>query len=148
MAKTDLDVAPEKGLGHYTHEKNPVAAAGLAAIAVIEEENLAERAANRGAYLLGRLERMRDCCDLVGDARGIGLLAGLDLVKSRKTKERALEEADRVMYESLKRGLSFKTSQGSFIPLSPPLNISRKELDTALDILEEALDAVRREAGK
>jgi 4-aminobutyrate aminotransferase len=146
IARTDLDVAPEKGLGHYTHEKNPVAAAaGLAVIAVIEEERLADRAASRGDYLLGRLEQMRGHFELVGDARGIGFLTGLDLVRDRRSKERATQEADRLMYESLKRGLSFKTSQGSFVPLSPPLNIAQRDLDTALDILEEALDVVCRE---
>jgi 4-aminobutyrate aminotransferase len=46
------------------------------------------------------------------------------------------------MYACLQCGLSFKTSQGSFIPLSPPLTITQQELDQALDILESALTAV------
>jgi hypothetical protein len=74
------------------------------------------------------------------------MLAGIELVRDRHTMKRAVETADQVMVESLLRGLSFKTSQGSFIPLSPPLNISREELDTAMDILEAALDVVARQA--
>jgi 4-aminobutyrate aminotransferase len=46
------------------------------------------------------------------------------------------------MYECLQRGLSFKTSQGSFIPLSPPLTITRQDLDQALDILETSLTII------
>ena len=146
IARTDLDVAPEKGLGHYTHEKNPVAAAAaLAAIAVIEEENLVQRAASLGRQVLERLAAMKRDHPLVGDVRGVGLLTGIDLVRNPGTKERAVEEADRLMYRCLKRGLSFKTSQGSFIPLSPPLNIPRENLDDALNILEECLGAVQQE---
>jgi 4-aminobutyrate aminotransferase len=46
------------------------------------------------------------------------------------------------MYACLLNGLSFKTSQGSFIPLSPPLTITQQELDQALDIMESALTIV------
>lgn len=48
------------------------------------------------------------------------------------------------MYESLERGLSFKSSQGSFIPLSPPLNIEEEDLSAALGILEDSLEEVSR----
>jgi 4-aminobutyrate aminotransferase len=147
IARQDLDLAPGKGLGHYTHEKNPVAAAAaLATIAVLEEENLPERAVELGGHMMYRFEMLKDTHDLVGDVRGIGLLTGLDLVEDRHTRERAVDAADLLMYECLKRGLSFKTSQGSFIPLSPPLNIAVEELDRALDILETSLGVVADKA--
>jgi 4-aminobutyrate aminotransferase len=143
IVRQDLDLAPEKGLGHYTHEKNPVAAAAaLATIAVLEEEKLAQRAKGMGAYMRQRLDDLKAHHHLVGDVRGLGLLAGLDLVEDRITKKRAVDAADRLMYACLSRGLSFKTSQGSFIPLSPPLNITKAELDAALDILAAALSSV------
>jgi 4-aminobutyrate aminotransferase len=143
IARRDLDVAPEKGLGHYTHEKNPVAAsAALATIAVLEEERLVERAAQLGTVMLHRLKKLQEDHALVGDARGLGLLTGLELVRDPDTKERAVDEADQLMIECLLRGLSFKTSQGSFIPLSPPLNITQEDLDAALEILEHGLEAV------
>jgi 4-aminobutyrate aminotransferase len=143
IARTDLDVAPQKGIGHYTHEKNPVAAAaGLATIEIIESQNLSQRAVDMGDYALRRLKGMQNDHPLIGDVRGVGLVLGIDLVKDRDSKERAISEADRLMYECLHNGLSFKTSQGSFIPLSPPLTITRPELDQALDILESALAVV------
>jgi len=142
IARPDLDVAPEKGLGHYTHEKNPVAsAAALATISVIENNNLAEHACRLGKFAENQLNLMKNKHDLIGDVRGIGLLMGIDLVRDRKTKQRAISEAEQIMYECLKRGLSFKTSQGSFIPLSPPLTIEQSELERALDILDEAIIA-------
>jgi 4-aminobutyrate aminotransferase len=148
IARTELDMAPEKGLGHYTHEKNPVAAAaGLAVISVIEKAKLAARAAELGSHALGRLRAMQADHPLIGDARGVGMMLGIDLVKDCDTKTRAVTEADRLMYECLERGLSFKTSQGSFIPLSPPLTIARADLDRALDILDGALGVVEAEMG-
>jgi 4-aminobutyrate aminotransferase len=66
-------------------------------------------------------------------------LWGVELVKNRNTKEKATEEAEKVMYECLKQGLSFKVSAGNVLQLSPALTISRKELDTALNILDKSL---------
>jgi 4-aminobutyrate aminotransferase len=60
-------------------------------------------------------------------------------VKDKKTKEKAIEEA---MYECLKNGLSFKVSAGNVLQLSPALTISRKELELALNILDEILGIV------
>jgi 4-aminobutyrate aminotransferase len=149
IARTGLDLAPEKSLGHYTHEKNPVAcAAALATIRVIERDRLADRAAALGADTLERLRAMRERHPLIGDARGMGLFLGLELVRNRVTREPARDEADRVMYACLERGLSFKTSQGNLIPLSPPLTIERQDLDLALDILEAGITAVETGADR
>ncbi|MFH1155933.1 MAG: aspartate aminotransferase family protein [Pseudomonadota bacterium] len=145
IARSDLDVAPEKSLGHYTHEKNPVAcAAGLAAIRVIETENLPARARRLGDHALARLNSIKARHPLVGDARGLGLFLGLELVRDRVTREPARAEADRVMYACLERGLSFKTAQGNLLTLSPPLTITEHDLDLALDILEESIGAVEK----
>ena len=146
IARTDLDMAPQKAIGHYTHEKNPVAAAaGLATIEIIETQNLLQRAQELGHHALKRLQDMQKDHSLIGDVRGVGLVLGIDLVKDRRSKERAVAEADQLMYACLGRGLSFKTSQGSFIPLSPPLTITQPELDQALDILESALMDVEKD---
>jgi 4-aminobutyrate aminotransferase len=140
LVRTDLAHAPEKGLGHYTHEKNPLgAAAGLAVLEILEKERLPERAIELGRYGLERLATMSDRHPLIGDVRGVGLVMGIELVKDRRTKARAVDEADRLMYTCLERGLSFKTSQGNFIPLSPPLTIARDDLDRAFMIIDDAL---------
>jgi 4-aminobutyrate aminotransferase len=88
IARSDLDVAPEKGIGHYTHEKNPVAAAaGMATIEIIESQDLPQRAQELGNHALKRLQDMQTDHPLVGDVRGMGLVLGIDLVKDRSSKE-------------------------------------------------------------
>jgi 4-aminobutyrate aminotransferase len=81
---------------------------------------------------------------LIGDVRGLGLFLGVELVKDRKTRERASDEAEAVMYAALSRGLSFKTSMGNILTLTPPLIITREEMDRALAILEECISEVEK----
>ena len=146
VTRPDLDVMADRALGHYTHEKNPVAcAAALAAIHYIEQEGLVDRARELGVHALARVTEMAERHRLIGDVRGLGLLLGLELVRDHETRERATEEADRVMYTALERGLSFKVSAGNVLTLTPPLTISRAELDRALAIVDECLTEI--EAG-
>jgi 4-aminobutyrate aminotransferase len=76
---------------------------------------------------------------LIGDVRGLGLLLGIELVKDRSTREKAIDEAEAVMYSALTKGLSFKLTMGNIITLTPPLTITSDEMDKALDIIEECL---------
>jgi 4-aminobutyrate aminotransferase len=143
VTRPDLDVMPDRALGHYTHEKNPVScAAALATIRYIEQERLVERARELGAHTLAQLNELAARHRLIGDARGLGLLLGVELVRDRKTREPASEEADRVMYAALERGLSFKVSSGNVLTLTPPLTIGRAELDRAVTIVDECLTEV------
>ncbi|MBR9986620.1 MAG: aspartate aminotransferase family protein [Desulfosarcina sp.] len=143
VARTDLDVAPDKALGHYTHEKSPVGcAAAIAAIDVILDERLVARSERLGRQAVKRLRAMQDAIDLIGDVRGRGLLFGVDLVLDRNEKTPALDQADRLLYACLERGLSFKVSHGGFVTLTPPLTIEAAELDRALDIIQNALKTV------
>lgn len=135
-----FNAVAKHSVGHFTHEKSPVgSAAALAVLRVIEQENLLARAQELGELMQKRLLQMKDRYEIIGDVRGIGLLWGVDLVTDRRTKERAVAEAERIMYHCLKNGLSFKVSQGNVITLSPPLIILQEELEHALDILEEAI---------
>jgi len=146
VTRPELDVMADRALGHYTHEKNPVTcAAALATIHYIEKEGLVGRARELGALALARMTEMAERHRLIGDVRGLGLLLGIELVRDRNTRERASEEADRVMYRALERGLSFKVSAGNVLTLTPPLTISRAELDRALAIVDECLTEI--EAG-
>ena len=130
-------------LGHYTHEKSPLGAvAGLGTIAFLENEKILDKVKADEKYLKTSLAALLLKYPLIGDVRGIGLLWGVELVKDKKTKEKAIDEAEVVMYECLKRGLSFKVSAGNVLQLSPALTISRKELDSALNILDESLAIV------
>jgi 4-aminobutyrate aminotransferase len=143
IARERLNVASDTALGHYTHEKNPVAcAAGLATLQVIEEEKLVERSRALGDYALGRLREIGKRHPLVGEVRGLGLLLGLELLRDRSPLARASEEAEEVMYRALRRGLNFKVTMGNILTLTPALTIASSELDQALDILEGCLAEV------
>jgi (R)-1-hydroxy-2-aminoethylphosphonate ammonia-lyase len=145
IAREGLDVMSEGALGHYTHEKNPVAcAAGLATIACLEEEGLIDNARRMGEYALGRLKALEEKHEIVGRVRGLGLLLGVELVRDRKTRERAVEEAEQVMYDALSKGLSFKLMMGNVIQLTPPLNITKDQIDEAVNILDVCLNDLHR----
>lgn len=139
LTNEKYNAVAEHSVGHFTHEKSPVgSAAALAVLHVIEQENLLIRAQDLGKIMQTRLLEMQERFEMIGDVRGIGLLWGVDLVTDRTTKERAVLEAEQVMYCCLEKGLSFKVSQGNVITLSPALIISEAELHQALDILNGA----------
>jgi 4-aminobutyrate aminotransferase len=132
IAREGLDVAGERALGHYTHEKSPVGcAAALATLDVIETEDLLSRARKLGERALSRLRALRS--PAVVDVRGIGLLLAIELADP--------ETAEAVLYRCLSQGLSFKIGQGKVIVLAPPLIIQEQDLDRALDIVEAAIAA-------
>lgn len=132
LAREDLDIAGHAALGHYTHEKSPVGcAAALAALTVLQEEGLVERAERLGLNVLERLRIMAERHPMIRGVRGLGMLFGVEL--------QSPEAADRVLYACLKRGLSFKVSGGRVLTLAPPLNISESDLDWALAVLEQGL---------
>ncbi|HEX7491185.1 MAG TPA: aspartate aminotransferase family protein [Candidatus Limnocylindrales bacterium] len=145
IARDGLNVAADRALGHFTHEKNPVAcAAGLAVIEEIEERGLVRQAAELGAWALDELRSMQARHPLVGDIRGLGLLMGVELVRDRATREPAIDEAEAVMYECLSRGLNFKVAMGNVLHLSAPLIVTRDELGLAIAIIDDSLTMVER----
>jgi 4-aminobutyrate aminotransferase len=146
IARSDLDVGGDWAFGHYTHEKNPVTArAALTTIEIIEDEGLVENAATVGAVARARLDEMKHKHPAIGDVRGRGLLLGIELVTSRDTKEPDGDLAEAVLYRALDRGLSFKTTMGNVLTLTPPLTITTQEMMRALDIIEEAIAGGRAE---
>ena len=143
LVRESLDIAGDRALGHYTHEKSPVAcAAALATLQVIEDEALVENARRVGQHALHQMREMQQRRNIIGDVRGLGLMMGMELVRDRVTRERATDEAEEVMYRALSAGLSFKTTMGNILTLTPPLTISIAEMDHALDILDRCLAAV------
>ena len=131
LARGELDIAADRALGHYTHEKSPVGcAAALAALEVIEEEKLLSRSRKLGERALTRLKAMKR--KSVVDVRGIGLLLAIEVSDP--------ELAEEALYRCLARGLSFKVGQGNVLVLAPPLVIGEPELDRALEIVEQCLN--------
>ncbi len=134
-----------KGLQISTFGGNPVTSvAAKATIDLIEEDRLMDNAATVGAYYREGLESLKDKHDLVGDVRGMGLLQAMELVKDRSTKEPAPEATNQFMEECRKRGLLIGKGGllGNVIRTSPPLNISKSDVDDAIHIMDEALTAV------
>ena len=142
VTRPELDVGGAFAFGHYTHEKNPVTArAALTTIEIIEDERLVENAARVGAAALERLEIMKRRLPAIGDVRGRGLLIGIDLVLDRATKEPGRDLAEAVLYRCLDAGLSFKTTMGNVLTLTPPLTVTTDQMIAALDIIGEAIAA-------
>jgi 4-aminobutyrate aminotransferase len=132
LAKEELNIAGHISIGHYTHEKSPLGSAiGLAVINEIDQNDLVNNSKRLGGLALEILRDMKKQFDFIHDVRGQGLLFGIEL--------NSTELAEKVLYASLTKGLSFKISDGKFITLSPPLTITEELLRRALYILREAI---------
>src|SRR5262245_49300166 len=143
IAREGLNIAANQALGHYTHEKNPVAcAAGLATLQVIEDEALVDRSRRLGDQALQQLRQMAKRHPLIGDVRGLGLLMGIELLRDKNPLTRASTEAEQVMYGALRRGLNFKITLSNILTLTPALTITQAELDQAIDILDRCIGEV------
>ncbi|WP_371346409.1 aspartate aminotransferase family protein [Ancylobacter sp. IITR112] len=141
VVRRDLDIAGQVALGHYTHEKSPLgSAAGLAAIQVIEDQDLCARARHLGAAGRARLDALAAARPEIREVRHIGAFFGVELRDHAGLP--ASMRADRILYAALERGLSFKVGGGKVLTLCPPLIITDAEFDRALDILEAAFVAV------
>jgi len=135
-----------QGLTISTFGGNPVTAvAARATIEVIEEENLLENAHTVGGYFRQKLEELQQKHPLIGDVRGMGLMQGLELVKDRKTKEPAAAELTQLLERSRDNGLLIGKGGlfGNVVRLSPPLNISKADVDEAIRLLDKSFSEVR-----
>ncbi len=138
-----------KGLQISTFGGNPVSCtAARAVIQVIEEENLLENAATTGKYFQDGLRELQNKHALIGDVRGMGLMQAIELVKDRDTKEPAPEATNQFMEECRREGLLIGKGGmvGNVIRLSPPLNISKADVDVALRTMDKAMAAVANKA--
>ena len=140
-----------KGFLFYTsHVSDPLPArVGLAVLAVLAREKLAERAREMGAYLKNGLLDLKQRYEVIGDVRGRGLLLGVELVKDRhgRTPDAAL--GARITRRCLELGLSMNIvslpAMGSVWRIAPPLTVSQDEIDLGLSILDQAIgDCVGR----
>lgn len=148
LVREDLDIAADQALGHYTHEKSPVGcAAALATLNIIEEENLLLRSRELGAGVVKQLNQLRGKHPLIAEARGVGLMMGLEIQTPPGSGIDPADAAERILYTALSRGLSFKISGGTVLTLTPALTISDAEMEEALYILEISLEHVEVELG-
>ncbi|MCZ6532356.1 MAG: aspartate aminotransferase family protein [SAR324 cluster bacterium] len=134
----------QKGFLHYTsHVSDPLPArVGLAVLQVVAEERLADRAVEMGAYLKKGLRELMQRHQALGDVRGRGLLLGIELVKDRESREADPELTVRIARRALELGLSLSrvaAGKGSIFRIAPPLTITREEIDSGLEILDQTL---------
>ncbi len=130
-------------IGHgYTYSGHPVAAAaGLATLDILEREDVVGNAARQGEHLMARLRDLASRSRLIGDVRGVGLMACLELVadQGRKTPlPRGAKEIGAIARSAYRRGAMVRTS-GANIILSPALTIARTEIDHLCDALDGAV---------
>ena len=145
LGKAEIMDAPGDNAVGGTYVGNPVAqAAALAVLDVFEEEQLLDRAERIGETIRGRMSAWRERYPQIGDARGLGAMRAIELVRDPATKEPAPELASRITEEAAKRGLLLLKA-GVFsncIRVLCPLVITDPELDEALGAWDEALEAV------
>ncbi len=141
--------AAERFMHAATYSGHPTCCAvGLANLDIFEREHLVERAASMGTRLQAGLQTLRDLPG-VGEVRGIGLIAGVELVKDKATKEPALGPGARVIAEARNRGLMtrMRGGQGGDYPigdticLAPPLVITEAQVDRIVEVLRDSIKA-------
>ncbi|MCP4753589.1 MAG: aspartate aminotransferase family protein [Proteobacteria bacterium] len=132
----------------FTFSGHAVAcAAGLAAIEIMERENTIEHVAEVGAYMQEGLKTLYSH-DIVGEVRGLGMIAGVELVKDRKTKEIfSLKEAvsDKVANRALDYGVFLRGSGNSVVEVAPIYDFTKKDVDTLVDALDRSLTDIEKE---
>lgn len=135
----------------FTYMNHPVAcAAGLANIRVIEEEGLVQKAAENGAYLLKGLKTLSRHRS-VGDVRGMGMLAAIELVADKEKRTPILPEnsaPDCLANECWKRGLYIRSSTMETVCIAPALIMERKEIDRMVNIIDESIPAMEKQLMK
>lgn len=143
ITKDEYNILQHRSIGHFTHEKNPLcSAAGLAEIEYIEEFNLVENSKMLGDYLLEQLNGLKDEFSIIGNVAGKGLHIGIDLVKNQQTKERAVEEAEKIMYLCMNEGVTFKIIEGNVITMRPSLVITKDDCNFIVSVLRNAFKQV------
>jgi 4-aminobutyrate aminotransferase/(S)-3-amino-2-methylpropionate transaminase len=144
IGRAEVMDAPNPGGLGGTYAGNPLAcAAALAVLDIFERDNLLERAERLGMRLMDHLRGLQARHPQVGEARGLGAMTALELVRDRDSREPAADLADSVVAGARERGLILLKAglHGNVIRILVPLNIEDDLLDTALGILDESLAA-------
>ncbi|MGK0464929.1 (R)-1-hydroxy-2-aminoethylphosphonate ammonia-lyase [Clostridium sp.] len=140
LTKSKYDCARDVSLGHYTHEKPAVGCAAICAtIEYIDKNHLLDNCIKQSEYVKGKADVLYNTYECIGDIRICGLLITFEFVKNRDSKGKYEELVDKILYESLQLGLSFKTAAGNCVTWHPPLIVTKKEIDRAFSIFDRAI---------
>ncbi|HEU4936693.1 MAG TPA: acetyl ornithine aminotransferase family protein [Vicinamibacterales bacterium] len=118
---------------------NPVSCAAASATIKLLEDTLVANAAAVGAHLLDGLRELQRKHSLVGDVRGLGLMIGVELVRNRETKERAINERNALVQSMFRRGVLVLGAGKNAIRIAPPLVLTKPQADSLLRVMDEAL---------
>lgn len=134
----------EKGFSYYTsHLSDPMPVeVGLSVLEVVQGEKLAARARDMGPYVMKGLKELQSRHEAIGDVRGVGLFIGVEFVRDREKKTPAPIFLKRLLHRALELGLNLipASAEGiSAVRLAPPLFVTKDQIDTALQILDQAL---------
>jgi len=134
-----------------TYHGHPLCcAAGLANLEIIEREDLVGRCRELGPYMQEGLRTLLKH-KIVGDVRGLGLVAGIEYVQSKESKEwfpPAVGAAARVRDAALERGVFVRLLGGGHChAIAPPFVISKEQIDTIVRVLDESVTLVEKELG-
>ncbi len=133
-----------EGVGEMssTSGGNPVScAAAMAVFDIIEEENLLENCRTVGAYMMGRLQQMVEKFEVCGDARGKGLVMGLEFVTDKQSKAPAGDLCKHLCDALVANGVVCGRVgwNGQVIRIAPPLVITMEQAEQSCDALERTL---------
>jgi 4-aminobutyrate aminotransferase / (S)-3-amino-2-methylpropionate transaminase / 5-aminovalerate transaminase len=144
IGKAEIMDAPDDSAIGGTYVGNPVAqAAALAVLDVFEEEGINDRAAQIGETIRARMESWQERRPQIGDVRGLGAMLAIELVKDPETKEPDSDVASAIVAAASERGLLLLKSgiYSNCIRVLAPLVLTDAELDEALAVWEEAIEA-------
>jgi 4-aminobutyrate aminotransferase len=145
LIATDELAGSIQSLSLSTFGGNPISTtAALANLNYIATHKLRENALDVGGYLHERLLELQDRHPMIGDVRGMGLMQAVELVNDRQSKEPASALMVRLMDETKRRGLIVGKAglHSNVIRISPPLIITRGDVDDAVQILDESLATI------
>ncbi len=142
VARADLmDWKP--GAHASTFGGNPVCIAAALKTIELLEGGLVQNSAEVGAYLTAGLNKLMEKHDCIGDVRGMGLMIGVEFVEDRSSHKPAPDLRDRIESECFERGLIILGAGANTIRWSPPLVLTKENVDVALEIFDEAITASR-----
>lgn len=129
----------KRGAHGNTYGGNPIACAAALATFDLIENGYLQNSVEMGAYLLSILREMQERHPSMGDVRGLGLMIGIEFVKDKFTREPDDKVRDLTVDHAFLRGLLLLGCGKSVIRIAPPLNVSKAEIDEAMEIFEDAL---------
>lgn len=142
VARADLmDWKP--GAHASTFGGNPVCIAAALKTIELLEGGLVQNSADVGAYLKGELEKLMRKHDCIGDVRGLGMMIGVEFVEDRASLKPAPALRDRVEVACFERGLIILGAGTNTIRWSPPLILTRENVDVAIEIFDAAISAAQ-----